>query len=174
MMEKGEIKITDFEEKCLTPVGYDLRVGEFGFSWKKRHFLNVGKEREIVIEPGDTVLISTLEDVSISRAVAGTIHSKVSLVSYGFTHISTTVDPGWRGKMLIQIGNTRRIPLTLKYGDPFCTLVFYKTETPAEMPSVKPPERSDIIRWIAFMVEEEKKKNIFRNNRKLIERNPRY
>lgn len=168
MMDKGTIKIINFEETCLTPVGYDLRVGELGFSWNKKRFVKIGEDGKIIVNPGDTVLVSTLEDVSVSKNIGGTIHSKVSLVSHGFTHISTTLDPGWKGKMLIQIGNNRRVPLALKYREPFCTLLLYKTETPAKKPCIKPPERKDIIKWIEFLLEEEKTKRSLRKTLKQI------
>jgi dCTP deaminase len=138
LMKSGEIKFTHFEEQCLTPVGYDLRVGEYGVSWKKRHPTSIKNEKQIVIDPGDTVLISVREKIQVSKNIGGTIHSKVSLVSRGFSHISTTVDPGWKGEMTILISNTITTPLTLYFEEPFCTLVLYRTESPATKEAPEP------------------------------------
>jgi dCTP deaminase len=131
LIKSGEIKIAPFEEECLTPVGYDLRVGEYGVSWKKRRLFSLKDEKQITIDPGDTVLLSVREKIEVSKNIGGTIHSKVSLVSRGYSHISTTVDPGWKGELTILISNTRTTPLTLKFEQPFCTLVLHKSASPA-------------------------------------------
>jgi dCTP deaminase len=39
--EEG-ILIEPFDKKYLTPVGYDLRVGRQGFSWKKKCVVDIG------------------------------------------------------------------------------------------------------------------------------------
>lgn len=151
LRDEGELDITPFKEECLTPVGYDLRVGKLGFSWRKRKFVNIEKGGKIVINPGETVLVSTMENVSVSNRIAGTIHSKVSL-SFGFSHVSTTVDPGWKGNMLVQIGNIRKVPLTLEYGQPFCTLVLHETKSAAKK---EPPKRPNLEKFIEFLLKED-------------------
>lgn len=54
------IFIEPFEDKYLTPVGYDLRIGLKGFSWNNKRVINIEHEKRIEIEPKDTVVIETL------------------------------------------------------------------------------------------------------------------
>jgi dCTP deaminase len=152
-MKSGEIKITPFEEECLTPVGYDLRVGEYGVSWKKRRLISIKDEKQITIDPGDTVLLAVREKIQVSKNVGGTIHSKVSLVSRGYSHISTTLDPGWKGEMTILISNTRSIPLTLEFEQPFCTLVLSKTKSPATKEAPEPRALSEFFKSLLKLEE---------------------
>lgn len=169
LLESEEIKITPFEEGCLTPVGYDLRVGEYGVSWKKRRLISIKDEKQITIDPGDTVLLSVREKIQVSKNVGGTIHSKVSLVSRGYSHISTTVDPGWKGELTILISNARRTPLTLEFEEPFCTLVLYKTESPA---TKEAPEPRALPEFFKSLLKLEEKLSWRRRIRNALSRKP--
>ena len=95
------LDIEDFEQKYLTPVGYDLRVGKQGFSWNKKSVIDIEKDGKIYIDANDTVVIRTLESLILSKKVSSTIHSMVSkMIPKGLSNISTTIDPGWSGKLL--------------------------------------------------------------------------
>ena len=63
--DKSRLHIHPFDEVCLTPVGYDLRVGwQYASAMDAQvHSLKLGEF--IDVRPGDTVLISTLEDVGM-------------------------------------------------------------------------------------------------------------
>ncbi|MEH2234505.1 MAG: deoxycytidine deaminase [Nostoc sp.] len=153
------IYIDPFEEKYLTPVGYDLRVGLKGFSWKNKREMDIQKEREIEIEPNDTVVIETLESISLSKEVGATIHAMVSkAVLYGLSHISTTIDPGWTGKLLISVSNYRDTPVVLRFTDSFCTVCFHKMESESKVPLGRPPDRDDIWERLLEISRQEKKK----------------
>lgn len=170
LMKRKEIIIDPFDEKCLTPVGYDLRVGDCAISWKKKgDYVPVEEEQQITIDPGDTVLLSVRERIQISKNIAGTIHSKVSLVSRGFSHVSTTVDPGWKGELTVLISNVRNIPLTLKFEQPFCTLVFHKTESPA---TKEAPESRALKTFYQYLRKQEEKLSWQRRIRNALRRKP--
>ena len=162
------IYINPFEEKYLTPVGYDFRVGLKGFSWKNKREIDIEKEREIEIEPNDTVVIETLESVSLSKEVGATIHAMVSkAVLYGLSHISTTIDPGWTGKLLISVSNYRDSSVVLRFRDSFCTVCFHKMESESKVPLGRPADRDDIWGSLLEISRQEKKKrekeNVNRN-----------
>ena len=139
-----DIVIEPFDRaNSLTAVGYDFSVGEFVFSLEKGLLTAVGGTYEI--PPKSTVQILTSESLWVSGRIAGTFHSKVSLVSKGFSHISTTLDPNWYGPLLITMRNNRDIPLQLNANERFVTLVFYKVSKPTTTPSAKPAFRRDIL-----------------------------
>lgn len=153
------ISIEPFEEKYLTPVGYDFRVGVKGFSWKKKREFDIEQERRIEIESNDTVVIETLESVSLSKEVGATIHAMATrVVLYGLSHISTTIDPGWTGKLLISIHNYRDSSVELRFRDSFCTVCFYKVESESKVPLGRPVDRDDLWQQLIEISRQEKKK----------------
>lgn len=86
---------------------------------------------EDIILPGkSTIQILTKESLWVSGKIAGTFHSRVSLVARGISHISTTLDPIWFGPLLITIRNNTEQEIFLKQDMKFVTLVFYKLITP--------------------------------------------
>lgn len=151
--ENGTIRIEPFDEDSLTPVGYDLRVGAYGFSWKSRREIEIDKDGKITIDPHDTVLIEAYESVTLCKEFSGTIHSIVTVASSrGLAHVSSTIDPGWSGKMLIQVHNYRDIPMDLAYESIFCTACFYRMGTEAKKDHGRPPNRGDIKELLAEAV----------------------
>jgi deoxycytidine triphosphate deaminase len=125
-----EIVIQPFDENSLTPIGYDLRVGEFVFSLDRgllRHSNGL-----YFIPPKNTVQILTMESLWVSNKIAGTFHSMVSIASKGLSHISTTLDPGWYGPLLITLRNNTNSKIALEVGSSFVTLIFYRLSKPVQ------------------------------------------
>ncbi|KAA0544642.1 hypothetical protein FZW96_19735 [Bacillus sp. BGMRC 2118] len=117
-MENNEILIHPFEEGNLTPVGYNLTPSDFILSINSHLLVEIyfnNDEKYCYIEPNDTVVIMTREALKVGKDLAGTFHSRVSLVSRGLGHISTTLDPLWQGPLLISLNNPtkKRIKLIL-------------------------------------------------------------
>lgn len=162
---KGII-LEPFEENCLTPVGYDMRVGAYGFSWKSRREIAIDKDGQIVIEPNDTVLIETYESVALSKQFGATIHSIVTIASaHGLAHVSTTIDPGWAGKLLVQVHNYRDSAVPIRFKQPFCTVCFYRMQSEARKDHGRPPDRGDIRTWLATVAEEAKVRKVYQSRR---------
>lgn len=107
-MYHNNIFIHPFNHKNLTEVGYNLSPSDFVFSTRKGMLLEViraGSEKYVWIPANDTVLILSREFVSLSNRIAGSFHSRVRVVSQGFGHLSTTLDPGWFGPLLFALNN---------------------------------------------------------------------
>ncbi len=150
-LETKDLVINPLDDECITPVGYDARIGNIAYliypdgSYK---VVDIDSEGELRIDGRTTALIGTREYIELSGKIAGAIHSKVTLVSKGLSHISTTLDPGWKGKLLIQIHNHLDVTQILEPDETFCTLVFYELKTETESPHKKPPFRVDISEYI--------------------------
>ena len=67
------------------------------------------------------------EWVWLSGRLCGTLHFRGSLSIKGLVLNSTTVDPGWNGRMTFAIQNTSQFPVDLDMSDRFVTLVLHKT-----------------------------------------------
>ncbi|MEH2331291.1 dCTP deaminase domain-containing protein [Nostoc sp.] len=143
-------------EKDLTPVGYNLNPSDFVFSITHKCLIkttyNLEGNKVFKIKRHDIVLILTQEAVWVSQKIGGTFHSKVGVVSLGFGHISTTLDPGWAGPLLISLNNPTDIELELPAEKSFVTLIFYKVRKPALRNHDNSPSRVDLIEPISKQV----------------------
>ncbi len=70
----------------------------------------------IYVRPKDTVLIVSNEFIYLPHNISGYVTSRVSNVVHGFGHISTTVDPNWRGALLIALSNPSNHSLKVNVG----------------------------------------------------------
>lgn len=146
-LDKDKLHIHPYDEECLTPVGYDVRVGHQYASSIDAELYALNSDDQVIIKPGDVVLITTLEDISMpqNRTISAFITSKVSKVSKGLSHISTNIDPDWTGHLLIAIHNPSHNTVSLKHGEAFCTVNFLENKTPSRKDCGSPPGRSDIL-----------------------------
>lgn len=141
---KGDntLRIYPFLEDCLTPVGYDLRVGG-SFASRRKGLKPLKPGKKIAIKPGETVLIRTYEKIGMPRneSLSGFVFSKVSIVSEGLSHVATTVDADWEGELLICVNNPTKKRILLNHRKPFCTLVFFENTDKPTKNSDYPPDR---------------------------------
>lgn len=145
--QNEKIHIHPFAEESLTPIGYDLRVGNLYSSASNAGPFKLKENDSIIIEPRDTALITTLETVDMpkDRYISALILSKVSQVSKGLSHISTTIDPDWNGHLLIAVHNNSKNKIELNFGDAFCTVVFFENKSPSTKNCNKYPGRLDVF-----------------------------
>ena len=144
-LKDKDIVIYPFNEDDLTPLGYNLNPSGFVVSLKSNELVDES-DGYYEIQPHDTVLIRTREAVWVSKKIAGTFHSKVGVVSNGFGHISTTLDPNWKGPLLISLNNPTDIVLKLDANKSFVTLILYKLKTPAKKDHDNQSSRIDIVK----------------------------
>ena len=151
--------IEPFDRKYLSPVGYDLRVGKQGFSWNKKRIVNIESEGRIQIDANDTVVIQTLESITLSKKVAATVHSVVSkIITKGLSDISTTIDPGYTGKLLISVHNYRDSSTELRFQEYFCTVCFYKVDLESKINLNRSIDREELWEQLLEKAEDERKR----------------
>ena len=139
--------IYPFSNDSLTPVGYDLRVGETAATSNKAGRIKLVEGESFTIPANTTALVTTLENIGMpkNRSLSALIESKVTKVSKGLSHISTTVDPDWKGNLLIAVHNHSSDKFKLSYGEAFCTIVFIENLSPSKKPCDKQPGRLDVF-----------------------------
>lgn len=128
---KDRILIYPFNHDCLQSSSYDFRVGERIIS------LTFGKEQpseKFRLQPGEYAHIQTLEYIAIPVQLMGFIHSKVGKVLDGLSHISTKVDPGFFGHLMVGVYNNAHKAIPLLKGDRFCTVSFIELKKPTAQP----------------------------------------
>ena len=160
-IDKNEIVIYPYDDYNLTGLGYNLSFTKFIYSINKKTLCNIQSEGNNLFcyaEPNDTLLIISHEAVWISKSLSGTFYSKVGIVSKGFGHISTTLDPEWEGPLLFSLNNptNQRIKFLIgnktedgiKY-ETFVTLILHKMISKANKTHDNEPGRIyDILKHI--------------------------
>lgn len=132
---EGHLKIIPYEEKNLTGMGYNLSTTNFAFSIKQGTLLKIyeitdvqGAIHYVKIPANDTVLFFSREFLETDNTIAGIFVSKVSRVCQGLGHICTTLDPKWKGQLIISVNNPTnksiRFDLDKNSGNVFTLLLF--------------------------------------------------
>ncbi len=134
-MEAEDIIIEDFVEDRLNGASYDATFGGkegVYFSLTKKVMRRVKedkieKKKYLVLDPFETVVFWTKERIELSQRYAALIlTSNLASTCFGISNISTTVDPGWKGSLAIQIRNTTPLRIELCDDLGICTLCFFK------------------------------------------------
>src|SRR5689334_11856195 len=89
-----------------------------------------------VLHPGEFVLGSTFETVTLPDDVAARLEGKSSLGRLGLLTHSTAgfIDPGFTGHITLELSNVTNLPITLWPGMKIGQLCLFRLSTPAERP----------------------------------------
>jgi len=150
-IKNGKIIIEPFEpEKYIMPVGVDLRLGNTFKGFKitqdthidptnvdlelNTELIEVQDGKSFIVHPGEFILGVTKEHIELPNDIAGRIDGRSSLGRLGIIVHSTAghVDPGWKGKLTLEISNIGKLPVALTPGMKFCSLIFEKLSSPSE------------------------------------------
>ena len=115
-VKNGVIEISDFSEDCLQPASYDLRIGEEGYTLSVGTIIDINKEGELQIQPGDFALIITHEKLRLPANMLGRFGLRSEYARMGFLATAgPQVDPGFEGKLVIGIVNFSSNSIKLPY-----------------------------------------------------------
>lgn len=89
-----------------------------------------------MLQPGDFVLATTMESLSLPDNLLARLEGRSSLGRLGIVVHSTAsiFDPGWRGVIVMELGNMGRMPVALYPGMRICALTFEELSSPSEVP----------------------------------------
>lgn len=147
----GRIKVEPYEPANLQPASIDLRLGnDFRvFEYSSHAFIDpmdrsVDYTRQITVEqggrfvlhPGEFVLATTLERISIADNILGRLEGKSTLGRLGLLIHSTAgyVDPGWDGYLTLELSNVANLPILLYPGMRIGQISFSYMSTPVDVP----------------------------------------
>lgn len=131
-IEKNYLSIEPFDEKNLTPNGYDLSIDEI-FIRKSGHHIKYGIA---TIPPLTWFAISTKEFVKMGPQITSQLWIRSSYARKGVMASFGKVDAGFHGTLTISCFNSNDESLEIPIGDRFCQIVF-------ENLSSKPTESYD-------------------------------
>lgn len=150
------IKPRPILSKQLGSASLDLRLGkEFRVfdaiknpvidTKKPKTFKNITQltklknNQPFAFQPGQFALAITLEEISLPDDIAARIDGRSSIGKLGIVIHSTAghIDPGFRGKITLEMTNIGQVPVLLYPGMRICQLVFENLSSPAETPYFK-------------------------------------
>ena len=155
LIAEGQIVITpapDLEVQ-LGSCSLDLRLsGEFRqFELNRIPFVDVrdaDQAREItkevlvdegdafILHPGSFVLAVTVERLELPDDIVARLEGRSSLGRLGIIVHATAsiIDPGWRGRIVLELANHGLMPVALYPGMRVCSLTFEPLSSPVDLP----------------------------------------
>lgn len=120
------------KDECIQPASVDLHLD------KTLKTLD-GKLKNLALcsyelQPGEFILGSTEEYVTVPRDLVAQVDGKSSLGRLGIAiHITAGfVDPAFKGNVTLEIKNVSDKPFTLRWGMPIAQIVFFTLTSPVE------------------------------------------
>ena len=134
-IETKDLVIDNYDERCLQPASYDMRLGEEAMTSSRRERINPAEKGLLTISPGDFALVTTHERISLSTKIAGHIGLRSFYAKKGLIILSgPQIDPGFRGILVIGLSNLSPRDIVIPYKSAFCTVEFFSLAEPATMP----------------------------------------
>ena len=100
------------------------------------HLVEVEADQPFILHPGEFVLGSTYELVTLPDDIAARLEGKSSLGRLGLLTHSTAgfVDPGFSGHVTLELANVATLPIKLYPGMKIGQLCFFRLSSPAMRP----------------------------------------
>ncbi|WP_020522800.1 dCTP deaminase [Catelliglobosispora koreensis] len=150
-IKNGQLELNPFEQSLIQPSSIDVRLDRW-FRVFNNHLythidpaeqqddltslVEVQEGESFVLHPGEFVLASTLECMTIGQQLAGRIEGKSSLGRLGLLVHSTAgfIDPGFSGHVTLELSNVATLPIRLWPGMKIGQLCVLRVSSPAEHP----------------------------------------
>jgi dCTP deaminase len=152
LLAEGRIAIDPFEESHIQPASVDVRL-DSTFLVFRRHTtaeidpwqtndalmdsVAVPEGDAFILHPGEFVLGTTLERLTLPEDIVARIEGKSSLGRLGLLIHATAgfVDPGWtNGQITLELSNVAPLPIRLWPGMKIAQFSFMQMDVPAERP----------------------------------------
>lgn len=98
--------------------------------------LDIPAGEAFTLHPGEFVLASTLEKITLGRTLAARLEGKSSLGRLGLITHSTAgwIDPGFRGQVTLELSNVATLPIKLYPGMKIGQLCLLRMSSPVDVP----------------------------------------
>jgi len=151
LLGEGRIRIDPYDETLLQPSSVDVRVDRYFRVFHNARYafidvrepqedltelVEVEEEQPFILHPGEFVLGSTLERITLPDDLVARLEGKSSLGRLGLLIHSTAgfIDPGWDGHVTLELSNVANLPITIYFGMKIGQLSFVQLTEAAEKP----------------------------------------
>ena len=150
-IDAGRIGLDPLDKGLIQPSSIDVRLDKFFRVFDNHKYphidpaadqsdltrqVEVKGDETFVLHPGEFVLGSTYELVSLPDDVAARLEGKSSLGRLGLMTHSTAgfIDPGFSGHVTLELANVATLPIKLYPGMKIGQLCYFRLTSPADNP----------------------------------------
>jgi dCTP deaminase len=150
-INKGRVNLEPYDPKMVQPSSIDVRLDRFFRTFENHKYAHIDPAEDqpeltrlvetpanepFILHPGEFVLGSTYEVVSLPDDLAGRLEGKSSLGRLGLLTHSTAgfIDPGFSGHITLELSNVANLPIKLWPGMKIGQLCIFQLSSPAEHP----------------------------------------
>jgi len=150
-LDSGRIELNPYEPTMIQPSSIDVRLDRFFRLFDNHKYAVIDPAEDqpdltrlvepegddpFVLHPGEFVLGSTYESVTLPDDVAARLEGKSSLGRLGLLTHSTAgfIDPGFTGHVTLELSNVATLPIKLWPGMKIGQMCFFRLSSPAEAP----------------------------------------
>ncbi|AKG44232.1 dCTP deaminase [Streptomyces sp. JH002] len=150
-IDAGRVRIDPFDPSMVQPSSIDVRLDRYFRVFENHRYPHIDPSVEqpdltrviepagdepFILHPGEFVLASTYEVVSLPEDVASRLEGKSSLGRLGLLTHSTAgfIDPGFSGHVTLELSNVATLPIKLWPGMKIGQLCMFRLTSPSEHP----------------------------------------
>jgi dCTP deaminase len=150
-LSAGRVALDPYDESMIQPSSIDVRLDKFFRTFENHRYPHIDPAEDqpdltrqvapqgdepFILHPGEFVLGSTYEVVTLPEDVAARLEGKSSLGRLGLLTHSTAgfIDPGFSGHVTLELANVANLPIKLWPGMKIGQLCFFRLSSPAEHP----------------------------------------
>ncbi len=150
-IDNQRVAIEPFDAEMIQPSSIDVRLDRWFRVFENHRYPHIDPSIEqadltrliepdgddpFILHPGEFVLGSTLEVISLPDDIAGRLEGKSSLGRLGLLTHSTAgfIDPGFSGHITLELSNVATLPIKLFPGMKIGQLCLFRLSSPADHP----------------------------------------
>jgi dCTP deaminase len=150
-MAEGRLGLAPYDEAMVQPSSIDVRLDRYFRVFANHRYTHIDPavaqddltdqvepegEEPFILHPGEFVLGSTLEVISLDATLAARLEGKSSLGRLGLLTHSTAgfIDPGFSGHVTLELSNVANLPIKLYPGMKIGQICVLPLTSPAEHP----------------------------------------
>ena len=147
----GRVVLDPYDPIMVQPSSVDVRIDKYFRVFENHRYPHIdpaveqpdltrlvepATEEPFILHPGEFVLASTYEVITLPDDVAGRLEGKSSLGRLGLLTHSTAgwIDPGFSGHVTLELSNVATLPIKLWPGMKIGQLCLFRTSSPSEFP----------------------------------------
>ncbi|MCF8558859.1 dCTP deaminase [Micrococcus luteus] len=150
-LDSGRVGLDPLDPAMVQPASVDVRLDRFFRLFDNHRYahidprqkqdeltrlVEVDPDEAFILHPGEFVLGSTYEQVTLPDDLAARLEGKSSLGRLGLLTHSTAgfIDPGFSGHVTLELSNVATLPITLWPGMKIGQLCFFRLSSAAQSP----------------------------------------
>ncbi|MGW7244188.1 dCTP deaminase [Streptomyces sp. NPDC054804] len=150
-IDAGRVRIDPYDETMVQPSSIDVRLDRLFRVFENHRYPHIDPSVEqpdltrlvepegdepFILHPGEFVLASTYEVISLPDDLASRLEGKSSLGRLGLVTHSTAgfIDPGFSGHVTLELSNLATLPIKLWPGMKIGQLCMFRLSSPTEHP----------------------------------------